>query len=146
VPALHHLGGEQVLYDALSRCTRLTSLHLRRADIDAGFVNCLAQLPLLQRLHLRGGTVWEQTASAWAELRSLHELQIELWETEDRLLAVLNSAPALRVLRWVCKPPERDPLDYKFYASGPTRESLSGLLTVALRMRLVGRKHRGWPQ
>jgi hypothetical protein len=136
---LLYRGGEQALHDAISRCTRLTSLHLRCADINAGLVNCLARLPLLQRLHLHGGHVSGQTASAWAELRSLRELQIDLGTDADNLLRVLSSAPALCLLRWVCNPPTRVPLDEQYSSSGPTHASLSGLLTVAplLRVQLV---------
>jgi hypothetical protein len=95
VPALHYRGGEQDMYDVLSRCTRLTSLHVRSADIDAGFVNGLTQLPLLQRLKLQAGIVTEQTGDAWTALRSLREIHFDHVSRASGLMPMMSSVPAL---------------------------------------------------
>jgi hypothetical protein len=93
------------LLPSLPLCSRLVSLKLSSSVIRTELVNCLAQLPSLQRLHLHNGDVAQQTAGAWAALRSLHEIHLDrVWDA-IRLLPVLSSTPALRMLRWHCKPP-----------------------------------------
>jgi hypothetical protein len=95
------------LYPSLSLCSRLVSLKLSHAVIGTELVHCLAQLPSLQRLQFRHGGVQEQSASAWAALRSLEEIQLDHVAQATRLLSlsVLTSVRTLRLLRWRCRAP-----------------------------------------
>jgi hypothetical protein len=141
-PALTHVAldmvnfkSEQRLFQHLSRCTRLTSLQLEWVLINTPFLNCMGQLPSLQRLHIPAGRVeYLQTASAWAALRSLRELQLgDVFETNS-LLPALSAVPTLRLLRWRRGPPrqyESTALKQERFSSLPHLESLRPLLTAA---------------
>jgi hypothetical protein len=108
LPALTKLSlimtyiNEAHLYPSLSQCARLVSLDLVHPTLDKEFIECLAQLPLLQRLGLDAGVVHEQDAHAWAALRSLNEVYVaSIYETAP-LFSALHVLPALRLLRWNC--------------------------------------------
>jgi hypothetical protein len=126
---------EQRLFQHLSRCTRLTSLQLEWVLINLVFLNCMAQLPNLQRLHVPDGRVeYLQPASAWAALRSLRELHLgDVFQT-NWLLPALSSVPSLRLLRWRRGPPRQYesslPKQQRF-SSLPHLETLHPLLTAA---------------
>jgi hypothetical protein len=117
LPALTHLGlnvgcvWPGHLYVSLSLCTRLVSVHFEEAIICAKLINCLAQLPSLQRLHFERSAVKEQTAGAWAVLRSLRELRVDRVREANRLLSVPSTIPSLRLLRWRCHVCELPPLE-----------------------------------
>jgi hypothetical protein len=100
-----HLAQAPQLYPLLSLCVRLVSLKLRLSTVSMDLLHCLAQLPLLQRLQLSRCVVEEQSATAWAALRSLHELEVDNVAEANRLFTVLGSVPALRLLRWHCRAP-----------------------------------------
>jgi hypothetical protein len=134
LPSLIHLGlhlamhWEARLLPSLPLCSRLVSLKLSRSVIHTELVNYLAQLPSLQRVVLKGGIISEQTAGAWAALRSLREIQLDDVYGANRLLPVLSSVPVLRVLRWRCSarrsvPPVALPL---FVVHGPVAASETG--------------------
>ena len=142
LPSLTHLAlnlptvHQRQLYPSLSLCSRLVSLQLGYAAVSVELVHSLAQLPLLQRLHLLHSNVEEQTAGAWADLRSLSEIQLDYVRQANRLLAVVGSVPSLRILRWHCRAPrivESDPLLV------PQLAPLMQLLTAAplVRVELV---------
>jgi hypothetical protein len=103
--ALYMPRHQERLIPALPVCLHLVSLGLGCSLIRPELVHCLAQLPSLQRLALRGGDVKHQSASAWAALRSLREIQLDMVPAANRLLVVLSSVPTLRLLRWHCRAP-----------------------------------------
>jgi hypothetical protein len=111
LPSLNHLSmkipeyNQNGLYPSLSRGAHLVSLHLEGAFVDTKLVNCLAQLPQLQRLQLRDSRADVHLASAWTALCSLREVQLEDVSQSDRLLPLLSSLPSLRLLRWRCRAP-----------------------------------------
>jgi len=143
LPSLTHFGLNLSMHWAarllpsLPLCSRLVSLKLSSSVIHSELVSCLAQLPSLQRLQLRGGDVKEQTVDAWADLRSLHEIQMHHVREAYLLLPTLSSVPMLRLLRWHCGAPEYYTTQHDPYL--PTLHSLRPLLTDAplLQVELV---------
>jgi hypothetical protein len=123
------------LYPLLSLCVRLVSLKLSYATVGAELVCYLAQLPLLQQLHLRRGEVKEQTASAWASLHALHELQLIDVSRVELLLPFLGSAPALHLFRWRCNAPLFHPavtrIVHPIGVAGATRSIVDRSATAA---------------
>jgi hypothetical protein len=71
LPSLTHLSlclhcvPEQHFYSSLPLCVRLLTLHLGSVTVCAELANCLAHLPLLQRLHLNNPDVAERTGVEW---------------------------------------------------------------------------------
>jgi hypothetical protein len=103
-PSLTHLSinvsnEEPQDYASLWECTRLNSLGLEFATVNTELVNCLARLPLLQRLQLGWCSVEEHKAQAWAALRSLREIQLNSRCEPEKLLPLLSAIPMLRLLR-----------------------------------------------
>jgi hypothetical protein len=145
-PSLTHLGldlsvGDQFmtiahivvdqmrLYPSLPLCTRLVSLYLRGALVCPELLACLAQLPLLERLQLRGRRLERQTAVAWVALHSLRVLQLDGVDASNRLLFVLSSVPTLRLLRWRCRIPQFQPVVF-LPSSLPSLKTLRKLMNA----------------
>jgi hypothetical protein len=139
-PSLTHLSlyqpdDEQAqLYSPLSRCPRLTSLKLEALVLSTEIVDCLAQLPLLQRLQLCYGGVAASDTHAWTAVRSLREIELDYVHDGPPLLSMLCSIPALRLLRWRCRVPQ-----YSVYPYLPSLATLSELMltTPLLRVELI---------
>jgi hypothetical protein len=117
--------------DAHSFCPHLVSLHLFRAVVHAQLVHCLARLPRLQRLQLRGGGVEEHTADAWAAVCSLREIQLDDLPNTARLLPMLGSVPSFLLLRWHCRDPCEASSLHSPSACLPSLDSLRPLMTAA---------------
>jgi hypothetical protein len=103
-PSLTHLSinvsnEEPQDYASLWECTRLNSLGLEFATVNTELVNCLARLPLLQRLQLAWCSVEEHEAQAWTALRSLREIQLNSRCEPEQLLPLLSAIPMLRLIR-----------------------------------------------
>jgi hypothetical protein len=142
LPSLTHLTIDMEHHQArllpsLPLCTRLVSLELFASVICTEVVNCLTQLPLLQRLQLSYSDMKEQSADAWAALHSLHEVQVDHVRESPLLMPLLSSVPILRLLRWHCGAPEYFLNQHDPY--WPTMHSLRPLLTDAplLQVELV---------
>jgi hypothetical protein len=105
------------------------------AHVSTELVNGLAQLPSLQRMQVIGEVGEVQTASAWASLRSLREIQLDQFQClcARKLLPVLHAVPSLRLLRWRCRAPTRVSV---VYLDEPQLASLRPLLTAALLLQV----------
>jgi hypothetical protein len=98
------------MWTLLSRCPHLISVRLDGAIIRSDLIECLAQLPLLQRLHLGYGWVETHDARMWTALRSLREVEVvQDHDVFDQWAPALGFIPGLRLLRWYCRPPQIDP-------------------------------------
>jgi hypothetical protein len=119
------------MFASLSRCPRLTSLHLEGTDARTELVDGLALLPLLQRLQLRYGFLQEPATNAWTALRSLREIEFDYVRDGPLVVSVLRSIPTLQLLRWRCRIPE-----FIVYSYLPTMVTLRDLMTAAPQLRV----------
>jgi hypothetical protein len=136
-PALTHLSltteflNQAHLFSFLFRCIHIVTLDLECVTVCTELVDCLACMPQLQRLQLHhGGSIKEQSADAWTALRSLREIHLEDLGDASKLLPVLSSAPALRLLQWRCRASHRVPSSIRPPCL-PTWDSLNAFVTAA---------------
>jgi hypothetical protein len=141
-PALTHLSlkteflHQAHLFSFLSRCIHIVTLDLECVTVCTEFVDCLTRMTQLQRLQLHdGGGVKEQSANAWAALRSLREIHLEDLGDASKLLPVLSSAPALRLLQWRCRASHRVPSSIRPPCL-PTWDSLNVFVTAAPQVQV----------